>query len=129
MFAYVTGGLTDFVNKVVPQMQRRGIFRQDYEGRTLREHLGLPRPPNRFFARKGQTSKRPPNDGSAIQGYHAHVYYSQQTRAIAERLREQIDGRYQVKLSAGTMRRSARTPRPCTRLCSPPRTSPPWCPG
>jgi alkanesulfonate monooxygenase len=30
-------------------LQRRGLFRRDYEGRTLRENLGLPRPENRFF--------------------------------------------------------------------------------
>lgn len=37
-------GLSDFVDGVVPILQRRGIFRTGYEGRTLREHLGLPRP-------------------------------------------------------------------------------------
>jgi len=35
------GGLQDFVDGVVPLLQKRGIFRQDYSGRTLREHLGL----------------------------------------------------------------------------------------
>jgi hypothetical protein len=30
-------------------LQRRGLFRRDYEGRTLRDNLGLPRPDNRFF--------------------------------------------------------------------------------
>jgi alkanesulfonate monooxygenase len=50
MFPYLPGGLDDFVNKVVPELQRRGIFRREYEGRTLRENLGLPRPENRFFA-------------------------------------------------------------------------------
>ncbi|WP_428491159.1 LLM class flavin-dependent oxidoreductase [Rhodopila sp.] len=49
MFPYVPGGLDDFVNFVVPELQRRGLFRKEYEGRTLRENLGLPRPPNRFF--------------------------------------------------------------------------------
>jgi alkanesulfonate monooxygenase len=49
MFPYVPGGLDDFVNQVVPELQRRGLFRTEYEGRTLRENLGLPRPPNRFF--------------------------------------------------------------------------------
>ena len=44
------GGLDAFVDKVVPELQRRGIFRREYEGRTLRENLGLPRPANRFFA-------------------------------------------------------------------------------
>ncbi|MDF5732436.1 MAG: hypothetical protein PUP92_31670, partial [Rhizonema sp. PD38] len=36
-------------DRVVPELQRRGIFRQDYEGKTLRENLGLARPANRFF--------------------------------------------------------------------------------
>jgi FMN-dependent oxidoreductase (nitrilotriacetate monooxygenase family) len=50
MFPYVPGGLDDFVDQVVPELQRRGLFRQEYEGATLRENLGLPRPANRFFA-------------------------------------------------------------------------------
>ena len=49
MFPYVPGGLDDFVDRVVPELQRRGLFRREYEGRTLRENLGLPRPENRFF--------------------------------------------------------------------------------
>ncbi|HXW49692.1 MAG TPA: LLM class flavin-dependent oxidoreductase [Xanthobacteraceae bacterium] len=49
MFPYLPGGLDDFVEKVIPELQRRGRFRRDYEGATLREHLGLPRPRNRFF--------------------------------------------------------------------------------
>ncbi|MEI9983433.1 MAG: LLM class flavin-dependent oxidoreductase [Aliidongia sp.] len=49
MFPYVPGGLDDFVDKVVPELQRRGLFRKEYEGKTLRENLGLPRPENRFF--------------------------------------------------------------------------------
>ncbi len=36
-------------HKSSSQLQRRGLFRRDYEGTTLREHLGLPRPQNRFF--------------------------------------------------------------------------------
>ena len=55
MFPYVPGGLDDFVGLVVPELQRRGIFRREYEGRTLRENLGLPRPENRFFAKPGGT--------------------------------------------------------------------------
>src|SRR3954468_4071327 len=50
MFPYLPGGLDDFVDTVVPELQRRGIFRTEYEGRTLRENLGLPRPDNRFFS-------------------------------------------------------------------------------
>ena len=49
MFPYLPGGLDDFVDRVVPELQRRGLFRLEYEGRTLRENLGLPRPENRFF--------------------------------------------------------------------------------
>jgi alkanesulfonate monooxygenase len=49
MFPYLPEGLNDFVDRVIPELQRRGIFRTAYEGRTLRENLGLPRPGNRFF--------------------------------------------------------------------------------
>jgi len=49
MFPYLPGGLDDFVDRVVPELQRRCIFRREYEGKTLRENLGLPRPKNRFF--------------------------------------------------------------------------------
>jgi hypothetical protein len=48
-FPYLPGGLDDFCDQVVPELQRRGLFRRDYEGPTLRDHLGLPRPENRFF--------------------------------------------------------------------------------
>jgi len=37
----------------VPELQRRNFFRREYEGRTLREHLGLPRPANRLFQKRG----------------------------------------------------------------------------
>ncbi|HVV92946.1 MAG TPA: LLM class flavin-dependent oxidoreductase [Hyphomicrobiales bacterium] len=49
MFPYLPAGLDEFVDRVVPELQRRGLFRREYEGRTLRENLGLPRPENRFF--------------------------------------------------------------------------------
>jgi len=49
MFPYLPEGLEDFVDKVVPELQRRGLFRTEYEGATLRENLGLPRPENQFF--------------------------------------------------------------------------------
>ncbi len=49
MFPYLPEGLNDFVEKVIPELQRRGLFRTDYEGATLRENLGLARPANRFF--------------------------------------------------------------------------------
>jgi len=49
MFPYLPEGLDDFVDKVVPELQRRGLFRTEYEGATLRENLGLARPQNQFF--------------------------------------------------------------------------------
>ena len=39
-------GLKDFADLVIPELQRRGLFRTEYTGRTLREHLGLARPAN-----------------------------------------------------------------------------------
>jgi hypothetical protein len=47
----VPAGLDDFVELVVPELQRRGLFRREYEGTTLRDHLGLKRPENQFFRR------------------------------------------------------------------------------
>ncbi|WP_181168759.1 LLM class flavin-dependent oxidoreductase [Mesorhizobium sp. B2-4-17] len=44
MPSYFPGELDAFATLVVPELQRRGLFRRDYEGRTLREHLGLKRP-------------------------------------------------------------------------------------
>jgi FMN-dependent oxidoreductase (nitrilotriacetate monooxygenase family) len=41
---YLPDQLSDFVDLVVPELQRRGLFRIEYEGTTLRENLGLPRP-------------------------------------------------------------------------------------
>jgi alkanesulfonate monooxygenase SsuD/methylene tetrahydromethanopterin reductase-like flavin-dependent oxidoreductase (luciferase family) len=41
-------GLEVFVDNVVPILQKRGLFRRDYAGTTLRSHLGLPHPPSRF---------------------------------------------------------------------------------
>jgi alkanesulfonate monooxygenase len=56
----VPEGLDDFVDKVVPELQRRGLFRREYEGKTLRENLGLPRPENQFFkSLKDRSDARP----------------------------------------------------------------------
>ncbi|WP_248763744.1 LLM class flavin-dependent oxidoreductase [Pseudomonas sp. 13-2922] len=46
---HLPGGLEDFAAGVVPELQRRGLFRTEYQGKTLREHLGLARPANRFL--------------------------------------------------------------------------------
>lgn len=51
------GAFDEFVDHVVPILQRRGLFRTDYAGRTLRDHLGLPRPPNSFLESKPNMSE------------------------------------------------------------------------
>jgi FMN-dependent oxidoreductase (nitrilotriacetate monooxygenase family) len=49
MPAVLPSGLEAFVDRVVPILRRRGLFRTEYTGRTLRDHYGLPRPANRLF--------------------------------------------------------------------------------
>jgi N-acetyl-S-(2-succino)cysteine monooxygenase len=46
--SHLPGGLDDFVELVVPELQNRGLFREEYEGPTLRENLGLERPKSRY---------------------------------------------------------------------------------
>ena len=53
MFPYLPQGLDDFVDRVVPVLQRRGLFRREYEGATLRENLGLGRPESRHARAEG----------------------------------------------------------------------------
>jgi alkanesulfonate monooxygenase len=50
MPAWLPGSLDDFVDMVIPELQRRGLFRTEYEAMTLRENLGLPVPASRFHA-------------------------------------------------------------------------------
>jgi alkanesulfonate monooxygenase len=49
---YLPTGLEEFVDLVIPILQERGLFRTEYEGKTLRENLGLPRPTNQFVVKK-----------------------------------------------------------------------------
>jgi alkanesulfonate monooxygenase SsuD/methylene tetrahydromethanopterin reductase-like flavin-dependent oxidoreductase (luciferase family) len=42
--------LNEFVDLVIPELQRRGIFRKEYTGKTLRENMGLPMPRNPYFS-------------------------------------------------------------------------------
>ena len=46
--SHLPGGCEDFVELVVPELQRRGLFRTEYEGKTLRENLALKRPVSRY---------------------------------------------------------------------------------
>ncbi|MBE1444446.1 LLM class flavin-dependent oxidoreductase [Paenibacillus sp. OAS669] len=45
---YLPGGLEEFVELVIPELQNRGLFRTEYTGTTLRDHLGLKRPASKF---------------------------------------------------------------------------------
>jgi len=56
--AYLPGGLEAFVDAVVPELQRRGLFRDDYESTTLRGNLGLASPANRFAAATARVVSR-----------------------------------------------------------------------
>jgi alkanesulfonate monooxygenase len=47
---YLPGAFTEFVDMVIPELQRRGLFRTEYEGRTFRDNLGLRRPESRYAA-------------------------------------------------------------------------------
>ena len=55
MPAVLPGSLTDFIELVLPELRRRGLFRTEYEGHTLRANLGLARPVNRYSAEKADT--------------------------------------------------------------------------
>ncbi len=53
---YLPGGLEDFVEQVVPILQRRGLFRTDYTASTLRGHYGLAHRPSRYTVTAAETS-------------------------------------------------------------------------
>jgi alkanesulfonate monooxygenase len=59
---YIPGSHDDFCELVVPELQRRNLFRIEYEGKTLRDNLGLPRPES-IHSQAGR--KKPGNPGSA----------------------------------------------------------------
>jgi FMN-dependent oxidoreductase (nitrilotriacetate monooxygenase family) len=56
--AMLPGSLKDFAQMVVPELQRRGLFRTTYPGTTLRETLGLRRPPHPALKRKADADPR-----------------------------------------------------------------------
>lgn len=51
-FPLLPRDLEDFAQHVIPILQERGLFRVEYEGDTLREHLGLKKPINQFVREK-----------------------------------------------------------------------------
>lgn len=56
LFEPIPGQLDVFVERVIPILQQRGLFRTDYEGATLREHLGLQVPENRHAVDRARSS-------------------------------------------------------------------------
>lgn len=48
MFSHLPGGVSEFVEQVIPELQRRGLLRLQYEGNTFRENLGLATPPHGY---------------------------------------------------------------------------------
>lgn len=63
---HLPGGLEDVAHKVIPELQRRGLFRREYTGSTLREHLGLQRPANRFSAQPGHRATHTDEEGLKV---------------------------------------------------------------
>jgi FMN-dependent oxidoreductase (nitrilotriacetate monooxygenase family) len=57
------GGCDDFVEMVIPVLQRRGLFRTEYEGATLRENLGLPPAVSRYARAAGTSTAAPQRRG------------------------------------------------------------------
>jgi alkanesulfonate monooxygenase len=57
VFPYLPQGLDDVADRLIPELQRRRLFRLDYEGTTLRDHLDLPRPENRFFTHAAEAAQ------------------------------------------------------------------------
>ena len=57
--AVLPDGFNDFIDKVLPILKERGLFRTEYEADTLRGNLGLPKPANRYTAgRSGERAGR-----------------------------------------------------------------------
>ncbi len=54
MFPTLPASLSDFTELVLPELRRRGLFREEYEGTTLRENLGLSMPANRYTAARSK---------------------------------------------------------------------------
>jgi FMN-dependent oxidoreductase (nitrilotriacetate monooxygenase family) len=57
--SYLPGSMEEFVRLVVPELQRRGLFRKEYEGTTLRQHLGLERPAHGSWKKRFPEAPRP----------------------------------------------------------------------
>jgi alkanesulfonate monooxygenase len=56
--AYLPGGLKEFIDGVIPELQKKALFRTEYEGTTLRESLGLKVPASRYAGRPPEEANR-----------------------------------------------------------------------
>lgn len=56
MSPLLPGGLADVIGLVLPELRRRGLFRTEYEGTTLRDHLGLQRPVHPASAQRSRAA-------------------------------------------------------------------------
>ena len=77
------GAFDDFVDHVVPILQRRGLFRTEYSGHTLRDHLGLPRPPHPTAKTREATGQRHHAPGVRIETF-IHVDGAPESPKLAE---------------------------------------------
>ncbi len=59
MPAALPSRLAEFAEQVLPILRRLGLFREDYAGRTLREHYGLPQPPNQYAGARPPAVRQP----------------------------------------------------------------------
>jgi hypothetical protein len=59
-------GLDEFVEKIIPELQNRGLFRTEYTGRTLRENLGLRRPASIYASARETASPRSREAGAPL---------------------------------------------------------------
>jgi N-acetyl-S-(2-succino)cysteine monooxygenase len=63
--SYLPGSMEEFVRLVVPELQRRGLFRKEYRGSTLRDHLGLSRPAHGSWKRRFNSRVEAPQEPAA----------------------------------------------------------------
>ena len=73
MPALYPSGLHDFVNLVIPELRRRGLFRTEYEGKTLRDRYGLRRPQNQFSGGGARETDRS-DSGRIVVGYDSPIH-------------------------------------------------------
>ena len=77
---YIPGSHDDFCELVVPELQRRNLFRTEYEGKTLRDNLGLPRPDSVHTRTQPEKSREHPGSAPPAVGASLQVTFDEQPR-------------------------------------------------